>query len=250
MHAPFLSPRRIRRLGTLLTMTCVSAVVIALAKAPDAGGAVTHASAAPASTPTPSAAPHASPSHSTRPLPQVSATCTGRAKNMYFTAAGGSITDPSTPPAGYLRIKKASVVRNGHGVTVSYTLAADPPQPGSGISDAQYFTWLGDGTNDMDEPAVSLTWLDSKWNVTVDGTNDVLGGTVDVQPIVHGHTVSVHLPLRIATSSGYVADLSTFTHAGWSTEGKDPTGFGTWMDGCPTSGEAAGNPGDWEVKLR
>ncbi|MEV6833287.1 hypothetical protein AB0N17_01925 [Streptomyces sp. NPDC051133] len=133
---------------------------------------------------------------------------------------------------------------------MSYTLAAEPPRRGSGVSDADYYTWLGDGADDMDEPAVSVMWLNSRWSVEVYGSNDVIGGTVDVRPVIHGRTVSVHLPLRIATSSGYVADLSTFTHAGWSTEGKDPTGFGTWMDGCPAGGDEAGNPGDWEVELR
>ncbi len=72
---------------------------------------------------------------------------------------------------------------------------------------------------------------------------------VEARPETHGHTVSVRLPLRVSTPSGYVADLSEFTHAGWSTEGKDPSGFGTWMDGCPISGEEAGNPGSSEVAL-
>ncbi|MGW2445296.1 hypothetical protein [Streptomyces sp. NPDC001675] len=100
-----------------------------------------------------------------------------------------------------------------------------------------YWTWLGDGLDDMDEPVVSMQYLDSRWSVHVSGTNDVVGGDVEAQPEVHGHTVSVRPPLRVSTSSGYVADLSKFTHASWSTEGKDPSGFSTWMDGCPLGGE-------------
>ncbi|WP_432030913.1 hypothetical protein [Streptomyces sp. 1222.5] len=186
---------------------------------------------------------------SARPAPQVvSARCTGKAKNLFFTAAGGSVTKSSSQPPAYLRIKEARVVRDSKGVTVSYTLAGNAPEPGSD-ADATYWTWLGDGLDDMDEPAVSMQYLDSRWSVQVSGTNDVVGGDVKARPEVHGHTVSVRLPLRVSTSSGYVADLSKFTHAGWSTEGKDPSGFGTWMDGCPISGEEAGNPGSWEVAL-
>lgn len=75
-------------------------------------------------------------------------------------------------------------------------------------------------------------------------------GSVAWLPIIHGRTVSVRLSLRVSTSSGYVADLSKFIHVGWCTEGRDPSGFGSWMDGCPISGEDAGNPGSWEVALR
>jgi hypothetical protein len=169
---------------------------------------------------------------------------------MFFTAAGGTVTKSSSQPPGYLRIKTASVVRDGDGVTVSYTLAGNPPRPGSDATDANYYTWLGDGVDDYDEPAVAMEYLNSQWSVLAYGSNTVVGGTVDVRPAIDGHTVSVRMPLRVATSSGYVADLSTFTHAGWSTEGRDPSGFGVWMDGCPINGEAAGNPGSWEVELR
>ncbi|MEU6598354.1 hypothetical protein [Streptomyces flaveolus] len=186
---------------------------------------------------------------SARPVPRVmSARCTGQAKNLFFTAAGGSVTESSSQPPAYLRIRKARVVRDSKGVTVNYTLAGIAPEPGSG-ADATYWTWLGDGLDDMDEPALSMQYLDSRWFVHVSGTNDVVGGDVEARPQIHGRTVSVRLPLRVSTSSGYVADLSKFTHAGWSTEGKDPSGFGTWMDGCPIGGEEAGNPGSWEVAL-
>ncbi|MEW2260804.1 hypothetical protein [Streptomyces sp. NPDC047869] len=131
---------------------------------------------------------------------------------------------------------------------MSNTLAGKAPEPGSD-ADATHWSWLGDGLDDMDEPAVSMQYLDSRWFVQVSGTNDVVGGDVEARPEIHGGTVSVRVPLRVSTSSGYVADLSKFTHAGWSTEGKDPSGFGTWMDGCPISGEEAGNPGSWEVPL-
>ncbi|MFI1538440.1 hypothetical protein [Streptomyces anandii] len=204
----------------------------------------------------PSASPSAEPSPaktvlktSARPVAQVmSARCTGRAKNMFFTAAGGSVTKSSSQPPAYLRIKEARAVRDSKGVTVSYTLAGNAPELGS-EADATYWTWLGDGLDDMDEPAVSMQYLDSRWFVQVSGTNDVMGGDVEARPEIHGRTVSVRLPLRVSTSSGYVADLSKFTHAGWSTAGKDPSGFGTWMDGCPISGKEAGNPGSWEVAL-
>ncbi|MFF4037424.1 hypothetical protein [Streptomyces sp. NPDC001816] len=249
----FLSGQRVRRLGTLLAVLCVSAGVIAIGEASSGEAAAPqadHRRAAPSASPSVEPAPTKTAlKTSARPVPQVkSARCTGRAKNMFFTAAGGSVTEPSSQPPAYLRIKKASVVRDSKGVTVSYTLAGNAPEPGSD-ADATYWTWLGDGLDDMDEPAVSMQYLDSRWFVHVSGTNDVVGGDVEARPEIHGHTVSVRLPLRVSTSSGYVADLSKFTHAGWSTEGKDPSGFGTWMDGCPISGEEAGNPGSWEVAL-
>ncbi len=140
---------------------------------------------------------------------------------MFFTAAGGSVTKSSSQPPAYLRIKEARAVRDSKGVTVSYTLAGNAPELGS-EADATYWTWLGDGLDDMDEPAVSMQYLDSRWFVQVSGTNDVVGGDVEARPEIHGRTVSVRLPLRVPTSSGYVADLSKFTHAGWSTAGKDP----------------------------
>jgi hypothetical protein len=249
----FLSGQRVRRLGTLLAVLCVSAGVIAIGEASSGEAASPQAvrhRVAPSSSPSlePSQA-KTSPKKSARPTPRVmSASCTGRAENLFFTAVGGSVTESSSQPPAYLRIKEASVVRDSRGVTVSYTLAGNAPEPGS-EADATYWTWLGDGLDDMDEPAVSMQYLDSRWFVQVSGTNDVVGGDVEARPEIRGRTVSVRLPLRVSTSSGYVADLSKFTHAGWSTEGKDPSGFGTWMDGCPIGGEGAGNPGSWEVPL-
>lgn len=249
----FLSGQRVRRLGTLLAVLCVSAGIIAIGEA-SSGEAATpqadHRRGAPSASPSIEPAPTKTAlKTSARPVPRVmSARCTGQAKNLFFTAAGGSVTESSSQPPAYLRIRKARVVRDSKGVTVSYTLAGNAPEPGSD-ADATYWTWLGDGLDDMDEPAVSMQYLDSRWFVHVSGTNDVVGGDVEARPEIHGHTVSVLLPLRVSTSSGYVADPSQFTHAGWSTEGKDPSGFGTWMDGCPISGEEAGNPGSWEVAL-
>lgn len=42
---------------------------------------------------------------------------------------------------------------------MSYTLAGNAPESGSD-ADATYWTWLGDGLDDMDEPAVSMQYLD------------------------------------------------------------------------------------------
>jgi hypothetical protein len=263
MSPSFLSGQRARRLTTLLAVLCVSAGAIAIGEASSGEDAAPQAdhhhraapSASPSAEPSPTEAaveksprPAAKVKKSPRPAAKAeSARCSGQAENMFFTAAGGSDTVPPSRPPAYLRIEKAAVKRDGKGVTVSYTLAGEVPGPGA---DATYWTWLGDGLDDWDDPAVSVQYLGARWSVQVSGTNDVLGGDVEIRPDVHGRTVSVRLPLHVRTSSGYVADLSDFTHAGWSTEGKDPSGHGTWMDGCPISGEEAGDPGSWEVALR
>lgn len=74
-----------------------------------------------------------------------------------------------------LRVKEPGVIRDNKGVTVSYTLAGNAPESGSD-ADATYWTWLGDGLDDMDEPTVSMQYLASRWFVYVSGTNDVVGG--------------------------------------------------------------------------
>ncbi|PWI09034.1 hypothetical protein DIZ27_18820 [Streptomyces sp. NWU339] len=165
---------------------------------------------------------------------------------MRFTAAGGTITKSSSPPPSYLRIKSAELTRNSNSVTVSYTMAGDVPRVGSGIYDANYYTWVGDQS--ADEGAIELLYLDGKWFVTVYGKG-FTGGDVAAQPVVRGNTVSVRLPLRVS-ADGEEIDLSTFTHVGWSASGKDPSGFGLWMDGCPVDGDRAMDPGSWEVRLR
>ncbi|MFJ9360755.1 hypothetical protein [Streptomyces mirabilis] len=201
--------------------------------------------------PTASLSMKASPTQTARAKPRVvSASCTGEAKNMTLAANGHTVTKSSSPNPAYLQIKKARLVRDSRGVTVSYTLAGVPPHPASDISSATYWTWLGDGYGDVSELSVSMEWLNSKWRVVANGPVDVVGGTVDARPVIHGHTVSVRVPLHVAVSTGWDADLSKFTHVGWSTEGEDPLGLGSWADGCPVSGDEAGNPGSWEVKLR
>ncbi|MFI8297707.1 hypothetical protein ACIGCZ_17390 [Streptomyces nigra] len=252
MPPSFLPGQRARRLTTLLAVLCVSTGVIAIGEASsgeDAAPQADHHRAAPSTTPSAEPSPTKDAvKKSPRPAAKVeSARCRGQAENMFFTAAGGSVTVPPSRPPAYLRIERAAVKRDGKGVTVSYTLAGEVPGPGAG---ATYWTWLGDGLDDWDDPAVSVEYLGARWSVYVSGTNDVLGGEVEIRPDVHGRTVSVHLPLHVRTSSGYVADLSDITHAGWSTEGRDPSGYGTWMDGCPIRGKEAGDPGSWEVALR
>lgn len=253
MSPSFLSGQRARRLTTLLAVLCVSAGAIAIGEASSGEDAAPQADHHHRAAPSASASVEPSPTEaavekSPRPAAKAeTARCSGQSDNMFFTAAGGSATVPPSRPPAYLHIEKAAVKRDGKGVTVSYTLAGEVPGPGA---DATYWTWLGDGLDDWDDPAVSVQYVGARWSVQVSGTNDVLGGDVKIRPDVHGRTVSVRLPLHVRTSSGYVADLSDFTHAGWSTEGKDPSGHGTWMDGCPISGEEAGDPGSWEVALR
>jgi hypothetical protein len=95
-----------------------------------------------------------------------------------------------------------------------------------------------------------MEFLDGDWRVVLNGPVDVVGGTVDAIPDIHGRTISVRVPMRVTASTGWDADLSKFTRAGWSTEGEDPNGYGSWADGCPVSGDEAGDPGAWEVPLR
>lgn len=254
---PLTFPRskpRLLRLGTLLAVTCVSGTVIALGNTSGSGPEETATGVTVQPRPSAKAASESSPSPSQsaasptkKAASQVaSASCTGEAANMRFTAAGGRIKENSSPAPSYLRIKSAKLTRDSDGVTVSYTVAGAVPRPGSGIYDANYYTWVGDGS--ADEPAIDLLFLDDKWFVTVYGKN-FTGGDVAFRPVVQGNTVSVHLPLQVS-ADGDEIDLSTFTHVGWSTSGKDPSGFGLWMDGCPVAGDLAGDPGDWEVPLR
>lgn len=268
---PFLSRPRSRRLTTLLAVVCVSTGVIAIGRASNGEPASPQAaprgvsqspsaptSPSPSSTAPVATSPTATPSPSkvsrakaSRPRSKVlSASCTGSVRNFSFTAAGGTVTHSDSPPPRYLQIKKASLVRDSKGVTVSYTLSGTPPHPGSNIPLATYWTWLGDGLGDVNEPSVSVEYFKSRWRVEIDGPVDVLGGTANVRPVINGHTVSVRLPLHVAVSTGWELDLSKFTHVGWSTEGRDPSDYGTWMDGCPISGAEAGNPGAWEIALR
>ncbi|MFE0631552.1 hypothetical protein ACFW3D_31930 [Streptomyces sp. NPDC058864] len=248
MVAPtFLSRPRLRRLTTLFAAICVSAGAMAIGVA---------ASEEPATAE--SAPPHAAPSLAASPtattaLPKTrtkSATCTGKARNLTLASGGRTVTEPKVPRPAYLQIKKASVVRDSTGVTISYTLAGDAPDRDSEIPNATYWTWLGDGIGSVDEPSVSMEYLNGEWTVFVNGPATVVGGTVHARLAVHGRTVSVRLPLHVRVSTGWDADLSKFTHAGWSTEGQDPAGRGSWADGCPINGDEAGNPGPWEVPLR
>ncbi|WP_351234603.1 hypothetical protein [Streptomyces sp. NPDC002133] len=266
MPQPLSSNLRTRRLATLAALAVVSTTVIALSStSQDHTAASAAAGPTVTASPTPAVSPStpntespdqdekggkhevATPSKNPAVKLPASASCKGAVKNMTYSAAGGTVTESDSPAPSYLSIQQAEVSRDTNGVTVSYALKAPAPYAGSNVKDANYSTWFGDG--DSNNGLITMLYLDSTWFVSVIGYDMETGGDIDAQPTVNGDNVTVRLPLKARTTGGTV-DLSQFTHVGWSSSGKDPSGVGTWDDGCPVDGLTAGDPGNWMVRMR
>ncbi|RMI33585.1 hypothetical protein EBN03_10810 [Nocardia stercoris] len=89
------------------------------------------------------------------------------------------------------------------------------------------------------------------WDIGVSGPDDAAAGQTTVSPTINGNTVTARLPLHVAISGNLAGsstvDLSSFTHIGWASSAL--VDGASWMDGCPTDGESAGNPGAWEIPM-
>jgi cell division septation protein DedD len=252
--------------GLMAAAVFTSGLLYSGGPADDAEAAAQHTSGAPAKppTPTPSAAsPSSSPTETATATPPPSpskteekekeepverASCTGSSSNLRFSAAGGTIKTSPNPAPGHLQIKSGSVRRDGKNVKATYVLKGAAPRPGDGIPSGDYGLWFGDGTF-SDAGLITMLYLNDTWHVSINDSNWE-GGDVATEPEVDGNKITLTLPLNTPTDSGTTIDLSSFTHVGWTIQSKDPSGFGTWSNGCPVDGDTAGDPGDWMVEMR